>query len=387
MVSPIIDWHTRKTKAIVNPVNLHDFYKDKGFVFSREILARYALSLKTKPFVILSGISGTGKTKIAQLFADYLLQNETSKEEKDKRLAFVAVRPDWTDNRGLLGYYNLLDERYYATPVLRLLLEAGKEENQGKPYFIILDEMNLARVEHYFSDFLSVMESRTPNQPEGAAIEIHALRGKPVVAAGADDENPPLQIPHAIRIPNNVYFTGTVNVDETTYMFSPKVLDRANVIEFNEVSFSATDTSPNTNFRLTNAEALNWFHDPQARFCSKADFDQAKKTSDFLQVMEELKTRLYPHHLHFGYRVAQEMARFVNLSREYIDEAQSLQAALDIQLLQKVLPKFHGTQGKLEKPLEALKEFCKEQGYERSVAKLDRMLDDLKNQGYCSFIA
>ena len=89
-------------------VNLYDFVSSQGFLFSNEVLTRYYLSLKTKPFVILSGISGTGKTKIAQLFANYICQ-EDEKDEAGKRIAFVSVRPDWMDNKGLLGYYNILD--------------------------------------------------------------------------------------------------------------------------------------------------------------------------------------------------------------------------------------------------------------------------------------
>lgn len=116
--------------------HIYDYYENKGFLFSKEILTRYFLSLKTKPFVILTGISGTGKTKIAQIFADYICQDEKTPEDRGKRIAFVPVKPDWMDNKGLLGYYNLLDEKYHVTPVLRLLLEA--KDHPDKPYFIIL---------------------------------------------------------------------------------------------------------------------------------------------------------------------------------------------------------------------------------------------------------
>jgi len=106
------------TKSLISS-NLYDYFKIKKYVFLDEIVTRYFLSLKTKPFVILTGISGTGKTKIAQIFADYMCQNDTEEERKN-RIAFVPVRPDWMDNRGLLGYFNPLNERYHATPTLRL---------------------------------------------------------------------------------------------------------------------------------------------------------------------------------------------------------------------------------------------------------------------------
>lgn len=377
-----------KSNNELNNKSLYGYYKLTGFRFSNTILSRYLLCLKAKPFVLLSGISGTGKTKIAQLFADYMLQNE-SEEEKARRIAFVPVRPDWIDNRGLLGYYNLLDQRYYPTKVLRLLLEAAKPENSGKPYFVILDEMNLAKVEHYFSDFLSIMESRTQNNPKGECIELHALRNHPVPAVESTD-SAPLLIPHEIHVPNNVYFTGTVNVDETTYMFSPKVLDRANVIEFNDVSFSPQEITP-SDFRLDeeHEEVLSWFHDSESRFCSWKDLQSAfDEHPSFRTFINELKKVLQPYHLHFGYRVANEMARFILLSRKYIDfKDADLSKAIDIQILQKILPKFHGTQGKLEKPLGELRDFCESHGYGRSVNKLEQMLLDLKANGYCSFIA
>ena len=113
----------------------YDFFENRGFYFPKEILTRYFLSLKTKPFVILTGISGTGKTKIAQVFAEYIYQDEAV-EEKEKRIAFISVRPDWMDNKGLLGYYNILDQKYHATKFLQLLIEA--KNNPGKPHFVSL---------------------------------------------------------------------------------------------------------------------------------------------------------------------------------------------------------------------------------------------------------
>jgi len=160
-------------KTMLDQNKIYDFFQDKGFFFSKEILTRYYLSLKTKPFVILTGISGTGKTKIAQIFTEYICQDDDA-EEKDVRVAFVSVRPDWMDNKGLLGFYNILDETYHSTKVLDIILEAGK--NPDKSYFVILDEMNLAKVEHYFSDFLSILESRTPDKPYGEPISLHSLK-------------------------------------------------------------------------------------------------------------------------------------------------------------------------------------------------------------------
>ena len=262
-----IDKNKRTIRMANNTLNLYDYFNSKGFFFSKEVLSRYYLSLKAKPFVILSGISGTGKTKIAQLFADYICQ-EDEKDEAKKRVAFIPVRPDWMDNKGLFGYYNILDEKYHSTKVLDLLLEA--QEHPGKPYFVILDEMNLAKVEHYFSDFLSVLESRTPVNPHGEAIQLHSQER----AEALDGHR---RIPGSLHVPSNVFFAGTVNVDESTYMFSPKVLDRANVIEFNDVDLDGYTRGwqDNGNLFLRNAEVLNSFYDPtEQQFCRRQDYDQ-----------------------------------------------------------------------------------------------------------------
>lgn len=249
--------------------NLYDYFSMQKFRFSDEIITRYFLSLKTKPFVILTGISGTGKTKIAQIFADYICQDDT-KEERKTRIAFVPVRPDWMDNRGLLGYFNPLSDCYHTTPTLRLLLTAS--QNPNKPYFLILDEMNLAKVEYYFSDFLSILESRTPDKLEGEPLILHD--SKEVVTAYGDKS---FTVPQELTIPKNIYITGTVNVDETTYMFSPKVLDRANVIEFNQIYLDGFSEKEENNFQLKDADVRASLLTDGVTFCSIEDFKKARK--------------------------------------------------------------------------------------------------------------
>ena len=159
-------------------------------------------------------------------------------EVADQRLencAIVPVRPDWVDNRGLLGYFNPLANEYSTTPFLLRLLDAQaevkraeKEKRDPHPFFVVLDEMNLARVEHYFSDFLSALES-------DEAIPLHHSQE---IEEGQNEA----EVPRNLKVPNNVFFTGTVNVDETTYMFSPKVLDRAFTIEFDRVDLEGYTT-------------------------------------------------------------------------------------------------------------------------------------------------
>jgi 5-methylcytosine-specific restriction enzyme B len=388
------DSETRTLPEVTSNRDLYDYFELKGFFFTREVLTRYYLSLKTKPFVILSGISGTGKTKIAQLFASYICQ-EDEKDEAEKRVAFVSVRPDWMDNKGLLGYYNILDEKYHSTKVLDLLLEA--QDHPEKPYFVILDEMNLAKVEHYFSDFLSVLESRTPDNPQGEGIQLHSRE----LAETLNDRI----VPGSLNIPANVFFAGTVNVDESTYMFSPKVLDRANVIEFNEVDLVsyAIGHQDKGGLLLRDAEVLNRFYESTGQpFCQKEDYTDLPPDGKIC--LQNLLAILKEYNLHFGYRVANELSRFVNLAAVELADFK-LDDALDIQILQKILPKLHGTRAKLEAPLGSLTAFCHDQSapiseeqmekdrsgdsearFPRSAQKIAQMRHQLSIQGYVSFI-
>jgi 5-methylcytosine-specific restriction protein B len=287
----------------------------------------------------------------------------------------IAVRPDWTDNRGLLGYYNPITAQYQTTPFLELLLaaaaEARRAEEQGRaaePYFVILDEMNLARVEHYFSDFLSCMES-------GEALHLH---DDAALAEGLSETGE--AIPRELTIPRNLFFTGTVNVDETTYMFSPKVLDRAFVLEFNEVDLAGYGRpreddeddaevgelylggfdgrlglrgrggQPSSDGQRSDS------HKPGPR-----DWEQLRVLADgqFTDALAVLNELLASEGRQFGYRVVNEISRFMRLAAEQAGrDEQSLWSAFDVAVLAKVLPKLHGTEQELRELLESLLGFA-----------------------------
>ena len=291
----------------------------------------------------------------------------------------IPVRPDWVDNRGLLGYLNPLTNEYSTTPFLNLLLRAHEEEKRAAaadekphPFFVILDEMNLARVEHYFSDFLSALESGEP-------IPLHEDE---TIESGESESGP--QVPRQLTIPGNVLFTGTVNVDETTYMFSPKVLDRAFTIEFDQVDLvgftkgeSSEDPSglnlDGDHASLDLLPANSSGHDDWKP--SREDWVEfSEETSGHHKALLQLHRILAAQHRHFGYRVANEIARFVNLARKQAADAElAADAAFDLALLQKVLPKFHGTQQELESLLEAIFRFVVHGGAHR--AKQDQKLE------------
>src|SRR5699024_10599738 len=191
--------------------HIHNYILSKGFNYEKDEVINLYLSLKTKPFVILSGISGTGKTKMVQWFAE-----SVGATEENGRFFLIPIRPDWNDGSDLLGYVDIKGE-FKEGPLTKVIKKA--EKNPELPFFVLLDEMNLARVEYYFSDILSVMESR--RWKDGKVTSSNLLSKE---TAGTN-----------IKLSNNLYIIGTVNMDETTHPFSKKVLDRANTIEFNRV--------------------------------------------------------------------------------------------------------------------------------------------------------
>lgn len=313
----------------------------------------------------------------------------------------IPVRPGWTDHHGLLGFYNALTQQYVTTPFLELLVRAHEEEARAKaedrdprPFFAILDEMNLARVERYFSDFLSAMES-------GEAIPLH---NELSLEEGETEQG--IAIPRRLKVPANVFFVGTVNVDETTYQFSPKVLDRAFTLEFNEVNLetygSAAGDRPKGSFGLTRFDGTL-----SGALPSPKDWDELAKLAggELRQQVIDINAILTDEHRHFGYRVANEIGRFVLLAAQQTSGSEALRTALDLALLQKVLPKLHGTQQELEDLLHRLYAYAVKgvaEGVDigpelaateqtstilpRFASKLRRMIRRLEQNGFTSFI-
>jgi len=345
-----------------------DRLQSRDLHFSPEIVSNYLLALRTKRFVILAGLSGTGKTQLAMAVAESIAPKVRTEivseaqvpviEQRSTQLEnyrIVAVRPDWTDSRGLLGYYNPLSKQYVAGSGLELLLlardevlRANQENRRPYPFFLILDEMNLAHVEQYFAEFLSCTES---NQP----LDLH--QDADLESGAGQNER---AIPRRLPIPRNVYFTGTVNVDETTYMFSPKVLDRAFTIELQDVDLRGfgkpiEKSSKKGEFVLVNLPTLGNYQKP--RLNDWKSFEQLESGAVHT-ILLDLNDILTPYTRHFGYRVANEIAAFVCLAAQHTDgTTDSIWAALDIAILEKVLPKFHGTQEELDESLLAFFSF------------------------------
>jgi hypothetical protein len=312
-----------------------DSCKNSGLIFSPQLIQRFVASLCTKRFVICSGLSGSGKTKLSQAFAQWISVN-------DSQYLIVPVGADWTNREPLLGYPNALNKEEYVSPengVLDLIIRAKENiENKKeptKPYFLILDEMNLSHVERYFADFLSTMES-------GDKIPLHKI------------QNDSMIVPTSINLPRNLFLVGTVNIDETTYMFSPKVLDRANTIEFrlnekNLADFIASDTK--LSMDLLKSQGANMSDSFIAMALKETDNNLKSSEVELKKFFSELKKS----GAEFGYRTASEIGRLMYMLKELGESGDNL---LDIAIMQKLLPKLHGSRNKLTKVLPILGGFC-----------------------------
>ncbi len=259
----------------------------------------------------------------------------------------VPVGADWTGNESVLGYPSGLDTEVFLTkPALDLAIQAAAHPDI--PHFLILDEMNLSHVERYFADVLSAIESEEP-------IPLHGDKERK-----AGD----IRIPRKLDLPKNLFIVGTVNVDETTYMFSPKVLDRANVVEFRMeaeelTAFLGNPVQPDLTQLDGRGAALGSAFVLAAR--SPVDVPTDVKVAFELEMLLFFNA-LQEHGAEFGYRVAHETARFMHFYKtlgNYSDGDTSwFSAAIDSVVVQKLLPKLHGSRAKLGPLLKKLWFLC-----------------------------
>lgn len=348
-----------------------------GLIIEVNLVNRFTASLLTKPFVILTGLSGSGKTKLAQAFAMWM-------SESKQQYALVPVGADWTNREPLLGYPNSLLPHHYVKPdtgVLDILLQAHRNylENEKdlkrcNPYFLILDEMNLSHVERYFADFLSTMES-------GDAIKLYSGAHR---FSEYDEKEVPIEsskIPSSIELPKNLFIIGTVNIDETTYMFSPKVLDRANTIEF-RVTLDEMKTYYKESIPLKMDELISKGAEHASSFMQLAAGEGVKfERKLHKETLVSFFEILHASGAEFGYRTAKEMTELI----AYLNHlGMSENEAYDIAIMQKLLPKLHGSRSKLNKTLPDLITLC-EGKYLISLAKLQRMLKNAEENGFASY--
>lgn len=387
---------TKVEKEKYDPFSIkkvYDYILGKGFSFSKEVLQNYYVSLRSKPFVILAGISGTGKSQIVKLFADAI----------NAKYKLIPVRPDWTDSSDIFGHLNLQGNQFINDSVIKFILEANR--NLNKPYFLCLDEMNLARVEYYFADFLSIIETRHWDNKHQ-----HIVSDPLVQDIFNQYKNVhPEEKATSIYISDNLYVIGTVNMDESTFPFSKKVLDRANTIEFNEVDISITpDFWEQNNENKTPINVSN--SDLRSQYLLPIDIEvnkheQAEKICTELNTINDILSKA---NLNIGYRVRNEILFYCLYTPR--DNNSDFKPALDKAIMQKLLPRIQGS-GKQLKDMfrNLLCHFCgvirsndeiigmsdqdfdgminanEIQNYAISCKKLKEMLRRLKDDGYTAF--
>lgn len=392
--------------------NIDEYYSGKNVVCKAQFTANvaskyrpYITAIKSKPLLLLAGISGTGKSRIVRELARACWDVDSPEytAHKPKNYEMVQVKPNWHDSSELIGYVSRINgEQYVVGPFLRFMVKAILDPNT--PYFLCLDEMNLALVEQYFAEFLSVIESR--KQENGKVVTDPIVDYEPTEAYKNlidqlfdDDEIRAEYLKEKggkrLSIPQNLIVVGTVNMDETTFSFSRKVLDRAMTIEMNEVNLAGGltqkhETIGKLNFddlAGMNVEGVDVYADHQ---------DVCDKAIAYLQKINDV---LEGTPFKVAYRTRNEFLLYVVNNLPYrkdedgneLSEEEVVARALDEITSMKVLSRIEGDDQKVKEELlarleQAVTDMLPETLHEKSVslAKLKEMKERCKT-GFTSF--
>jgi hypothetical protein len=321
MIAPAIVFEAR-----VSVGALVDAIARLGYVFEPWQVAAYVTALRTKPFVILAGVSGTGKSKLPGLVAALT----------GGRAELLPVRPDWTDSSEVLGYVGL-EQAFHVGPLLRFARDAWRDPKQH--FVCIVDEMNLARVEHYFAEVLSRIEDRH-RHPAGGYESGPLWAGQTVAARDADDWM-------KVGLPPNLAIVGTVNMDESAHGFSRKVLDRAFTLELSDVDLNRWGQAATTSRSIAPWPVSAWF--PRATRLGELQGltgDEQSLVERTIETLTTVNVFLSQAQLQVGYRTRDEVALFVlhanDLAPLFVTTGGVAVDPLDLALHMKVLPRLAG---------------------------------------------
>lgn len=354
---------------------IQSYLFSQNIVYPKYIIEDFFALIQTNDLIILAGESGSGKSNLVKSFADAI--GGVSK--------IIPVKPNWTSSEDLLGYYNPLEKKYLATPFLEALIEANR--NPDTPYFICLDEMNLARVEYYFADFLSLLEDRSEKQPEIPLYSddesshilsefknvlslitsskekykkdniidfVKILQDEDINKElkrvfGFSDKDSLikyhsdlrrmlsgiLNTPSSIKFPKNVRIIGTINIDETTHYLSPKILDRAHIMKFDspllfdwEMIADEIETLKNTDYKLKlNIEDFN----------DRGSYPKFDIDNEFCKTMVDFTKKYFtPLGIEVGLRTIRQG---LNYQEIFLDLNPNKDLAFNNFILHKILPK------------------------------------------------
>lgn len=387
---------------------IQDLSKAKTNYSPSALSTSYLTAMRTKPFLLLAGISGTGKSRIVKQMAFESCPNIPAlRNDKTApgNYELIEVKPNWHDSSELLGYESEIGGPHYVvTPFVRFLVKAMRYPDV--PFFVCMDEMNLAPVEQYFAEFLSVLESR--KLLSDGTITSEPLIKADIFSKYADQLHRDLDITDTdtykavydrlkndgLRLPSNLIVVGTVNMDETTHQFSRKVIDRAMTIEMN---IEDAET-PFVEF-FDGKSVLEYKENPSGKDLFLPKVVQASEALSILDaedasylkenvpgLLHSLNSALNGTPFKIAYRVQNELILyFFSLREENPDEAAEalLAQAIDAILMMKVLPRIEGDEDLLDKPLKALAQFT--ENYPQASRKIAEMQERLPRAHFTSF--
>ncbi len=366
---------------LYNGLTVLPFSKNNLTAYSRTVppaplkaprILPYLTALRTKPFMLLAGISGTGKSRIVREMAKACWEEGDEEYGKNcpRNFRMVQVKPNWHDSSELIGYVSRLNgEKFVVGPFLHFLAAALKEPDV--PYFLCLDEMNLAPVEQYFAEYLSVIESRKVNEDPVSGQTI--IETDPIIpyenteAYGSlidqlfdsDEERKAYKTEEGgkrLTIPQNLFVVGTVNMDETTFSFSRKVLDRAMTIEMNEVDLHgglAKDSDNEIgyigNSIIGNAAEGSDVYEANKELCDEV-----------LAYLEKVNAILEGTPFKIAYRTRNEFLMYA-VNRQTLAKESQLWQTLDEMTSMKILSRIEGDSDRTQKVLERLKALVEEE--------------------------
>lgn len=346
-------------------------------------------AIKTKPFILLAGISGTGKSRLVRTLAFQTCSKPELQTDNKKpgNFELIPVRPNWHDSSELMGYVSRINgDKYIVTSFLQFIAKAWK--HLEVPFFLCLDEMNLAPVEQYFAEYLSVIETRQVIDGEivtdfliaKASFEDPELYDNLLTKLGLTNDS---RFIDGISIPSNLIVMGTVNMDETTHSFSRKVLDRAMTFEMNNVDLTVglekdkNDWSYPDEFITADNVLGNFTSGAEVN----TEFAEANQVIDFLV---KLNLELEGTPFKIAYRVRDEFLIYCYYASLNKSDGNWLTKALDEMTSMKILSRIEGDEAKTGKVLTSLLKILPEE-YKTSNAKIKEMEARLSSSGYTSF--
>lgn len=324
-----IDYHLLE-KTFIN--DLKEYFKSQELLYSDQDIINFHTAIKSSAIVILSGMSGTGKSRIVKAYADALNLNST-------RFKFISVSPGWNDETDLIGYADTLNNVYRPgdSGLVNVLKDAAK--NPSKLYIICLDEMNLAKVEHYFSQFLSILEIE---EKDNRKLRLYNEN----LGVRFYNSN---EYSSEIKLNNNIRFVGTVNIDETTHHFSNKVLDRANVLNLEVLPFK--DLKEVSNSAKNKAKPKIKSDEYDAIFLSKfvKDSNQITLTDEEIEFFQKLHNLLVSvnRQIGIGPRIIKQINKYLINVPINLEEYER-NKAFDKQIVQRILTKIRGSKEEIE---------------------------------------